>query len=123
MSLDDARGLLLRVFNREPGLILDVLQPNAHREDQPLQGVPRWCFCTNCREMPSDVENKCCGMTEATCISKLPHMSLYILDEHVLRLSRRLRNYIYALHDTQQMGMTTGNTAMLHIEIMSCGSV
>lgn len=54
--------------------------------------------------MPTDLEKKCCGMTQSTCVSVLPHMSLYILDEHVLRLSRRLRNDIYALRDTQEPG-------------------
>lgn len=90
----------LRVMNREPGLIFDVLQPPAHLEEQQLQDVPRWCTCTRCIEMPSDLENKCCGITEGTCVSMLPQMSLYILDEHILRLSRRLRNNIYAIHDT-----------------------
>lgn len=104
MDVDDTQTLLLRVMDREPGVIFDVLQPPVQGAEAPSEGVPRWCRCNRCRDMSTDIENKCCGMTEVTCISRLPHMSLYILDEHVLRLSRRLRNDIYALHDTQGPG-------------------
>uniref|UniRef100_A0A8D0DBT7 P2X purinoreceptor 7 intracellular domain-containing protein n=1 Tax=Sander lucioperca TaxID=283035 RepID=A0A8D0DBT7_SANLU len=101
MDADDAHRLVTRVMDREHGLIFDVLQPAAQGAEAPLQGVTKWCSCSRCREMGTDIENKCCGMMEATCISRLPHMSL---DEHVLRLARRLRNDIYALHDTQLPG-------------------
>ncbi|XDV31705.1 hypothetical protein PO909_002668 [Leuciscus waleckii] len=69
MNVAETQGLLLRVMNREPGLIFDVLQPPAHQEEQQLQDVPRWCSCTRCIEMPSDIEKKCCGMTDSTCVS------------------------------------------------------
>ncbi|XP_026120750.1 uncharacterized protein LOC113100091 [Carassius auratus] len=76
MDPDDARRLLVRVMDREPGLIFDVLQPAAQGTEIPLQCVPGWCSCSRCREMGTDLENKCCGMMEATCISRLPHMSM-----------------------------------------------
>ncbi|KAL7394960.1 hypothetical protein ABVT39_007775 [Epinephelus coioides] len=104
MSQDDATGLLQRVMDREPRLIFDVLQLAHQRPEAPVEGGPQWCRCTRCRLMPTDIQNKCCRMDEANCISRLPHMALFILDEHVLHLSRRLRNDIYALHDTQEPG-------------------
>ena len=122
----EAQGLLIRVMNREPGLIFDVLQPPAHQEEHQLPDVPRWCSCTRCIEMPSDIEKKCCGMTDSTCVSMLPHMSLYILDEQVLRLSRRLRNDIYAIHDTQEPGDDNREyryAAYRNFVLWQCGSL
>lgn len=86
----------VEVMDREPGLIFDVLQTSAHGEEEPLQDVLRWCYCTSW--------GKCHQMLKTSVVAwQRPHMSLYILDEHVLCLSRRLRNDI-CLHDTQEPG-------------------
>lgn len=45
-----------------------------------IPGVP-WCTCGNCREMPTDLEKKCCGKEPADCVSLLPDFSRYCLDE------------------------------------------
>uniref|UniRef100_A0A671M451 P2X purinoreceptor 7 intracellular domain-containing protein n=1 Tax=Sinocyclocheilus anshuiensis TaxID=1608454 RepID=A0A671M451_9TELE len=63
--------------------------------------------CTNLvclPEMPSDIERKCCGQLPDFCISILPHMDLYILEEGVLRLARRIWNDIRAVQDLPDLG-------------------
>ncbi|KAI8503620.1 hypothetical protein Bbelb_185910 [Branchiostoma belcheri] len=36
--------------------------------------VPPWCICSNCREMPTDLERKCCDQDARWCISRLPNI-------------------------------------------------
>uniref|UniRef100_A0A8C1JP44 P2X purinoreceptor 7 intracellular domain-containing protein n=1 Tax=Cyprinus carpio TaxID=7962 RepID=A0A8C1JP44_CYPCA len=92
-------GVLLRAAGRKHHVEeLQVQTPvkakgQEDHEEQQLQHGVQWCSCTRCIEMPTDLEKKCCGMTQSTCVN-----------EHVLRLSRRLRNDIYALRDTQEPG-------------------
>ncbi|XDV38112.1 hypothetical protein PO909_007585 [Leuciscus waleckii] len=85
------------------------------QKEQQLQDVLRWCSCTRCIEMPSDIEKKCCGMTDSTCVN-----------EQVLRLSRRLRNDIYAIHDTQEPGDDNREyryAAYRNFVLWQCGSL
>uniref|UniRef100_A0A8C6UJH8 P2X purinoreceptor 7 intracellular domain-containing protein n=1 Tax=Neogobius melanostomus TaxID=47308 RepID=A0A8C6UJH8_9GOBI len=65
---------------------------------------PDWCVCSRCREMPTDIEKKCCGQDPRDCISQLPQMELYILDEGGLRLTRRIWNDVLACEDQQEPG-------------------
>ncbi|KAK7933903.1 hypothetical protein WMY93_004799 [Mugilogobius chulae] len=90
---------------REPGLIFDIL---SHTPDPPPPGPPnpeqlRWCVCSNCKPMPTLLEQKCCGET-VNCISMLPHMDLYIVQVGVLRLARRVWNDLRAEMDAQELG-------------------
>ncbi|XP_057201426.1 uncharacterized protein LOC130561239, partial [Triplophysa rosa] len=48
-----------------------------------IPGLP-WCACGNCREMPTDLERKCCGKEPAHCVSLLPDFSRYCLDEGII---------------------------------------
>ena len=43
-----------------------VPQPSRQSIDQ--EPVPEWCKCMNCRTMPQEVENKCCG--RRNCVSQ-----------------------------------------------------
>lgn len=78
-------------------------QPRIHTPHPDL-GQPSWCVCQRCREMPTNIERKCCSQFPDTCVSSLPHMELYILDEGVLRLSRRIWNDISAIQDLPDPG-------------------
>uniref|UniRef100_A0A672N5V5 P2X purinoreceptor 7 intracellular domain-containing protein n=1 Tax=Sinocyclocheilus grahami TaxID=75366 RepID=A0A672N5V5_SINGR len=87
----------------DPSQMFDIMHLTA--SDAPpagpsLSGQPSWCVCANCREMPSDLERKCCGQQQQQhCISRLPHMGAYILQEGVLRLARRIWTDIRAVPD------------------------
>lgn len=68
-----------------------------------LPGVP-WCTCGNCRDMPTDRERKCCGQEPIYCISRLPHFSLYCLDEGNLRIHRQFREDLLVVRLAREPG-------------------
>uniref|UniRef100_A0A3Q2GM27 P2X purinoreceptor 7 intracellular domain-containing protein n=1 Tax=Cyprinodon variegatus TaxID=28743 RepID=A0A3Q2GM27_CYPVA len=65
---------------------------------------PSWCICQRCREMLTLVEKKCCNQQPEMCISRLPHMDLYILQKGVLRLARMMWNELRAVADLPDPG-------------------
>lgn len=107
LTLDEWRELGRGLFERQPGLIFDALMMHQRRHGGPpsagVQGVP-WCVCGNCREMPTDLERKCCGQQTANCISRLPSFSLYCLDASILRIHRNYREDITALGIAREPG-------------------
>lgn len=105
LSLQQCQDLLGRCLLRDPSLIFDIMA-TAPPSDPPGQGPnkPEWCVCMKCREMPTDVERKCCGQPPQHCISLLPHADIYILNEGVLRLARRIWNDIRAREDPPNPG-------------------
>ena len=52
----------------------DPQQPGPSDPQQPA-----WCICTKCKELPTDLERKCCGQLLDSCVSMLPHMDAYIM--------------------------------------------
>ncbi|KAI8490561.1 hypothetical protein Bbelb_318290 [Branchiostoma belcheri] len=61
--------------------------------------------CSNCREMPTDLERiSCCDMDARWCVSRLPEIDLYILQRGVLQLNRDTRNDLLALQEDQEPG-------------------
>uniref|UniRef100_A0A672NKW5 P2X purinoreceptor 7 intracellular domain-containing protein n=1 Tax=Sinocyclocheilus grahami TaxID=75366 RepID=A0A672NKW5_SINGR len=89
----DLRSREFLELKRSPEFGADSLRRYG---DMAVQSQPNWCVCQRCREMPSDIERKCFGQLPDFCISILPHMDLYILEEGVLRLARRIWNDIRA---------------------------
>uniref|UniRef100_A0A8C6NSQ6 P2X purinoreceptor 7 intracellular domain-containing protein n=1 Tax=Nothobranchius furzeri TaxID=105023 RepID=A0A8C6NSQ6_NOTFU len=65
---------------------------------------PSWCVCSHCRDMPTDLEKKCCQKPPQTCISTVPHMEESILQNGVLRLARTLWNEFRAVYDDPDPG-------------------
>lgn len=66
LSLDSMRIAMLNAFYQQPSFILRILEANNHPSnlhESPIQPSPQdilsWCRCTNCREMPSELENRC----------------------------------------------------------------
>lgn len=108
MSFEEAQALLNAIVVRAPGIIFDVLNiPNSNMTpDSQMGPVPEipWCSCGRCREMPTDVKSKCCRQVPERCVSMLPHMDQYIIEEGVLRLARMAWNDVFALSDTQGPG-------------------
>uniref|UniRef100_A0A667Y2V3 P2X purinoreceptor 7 intracellular domain-containing protein n=1 Tax=Myripristis murdjan TaxID=586833 RepID=A0A667Y2V3_9TELE len=84
----------------QPGLVFDALAMYQRRHGAPpfagVPGVP-WCTCGNCRDMPTDLERKCCGQDPNNCVSLLPHFSQYCLTEGFLRIHRQYREDITVL--------------------------
>ncbi|XP_065153424.1 P2X purinoceptor 7-like [Paramisgurnus dabryanus] len=104
LEADQRDGLLQLVLDRLPGLLFDLLALQDNPQIPPVTGHMHWCVCSNCRDMPTDIERLCCGQHPDSCISKLPHMDFYILDEGVLRLARAAWNDIFAVDDVQEPG-------------------
>jgi len=80
MSTEQLQETLLRVVELQPGVSMDIFKP---AEQQPggyhpaLGGsAPDWCMCGRCREMPTDIEKKCCQKQK--CISEPVVSIIYI---------------------------------------------
>ncbi|XP_038073011.1 P2X purinoceptor 7-like [Patiria miniata] len=97
LNLEEARDLLFQAAERNPGMLLDILMvhpPPPPVPDQPLE----WCTCTHCRQMPTDEECVCCGMSAENCIARHPvstahtHYTMMgqILDPMSIALQRAL---------------------------------
>ena len=102
-----SHNLLQLCLTRDPSLMFDLLTMSS--ADPPPSGPqvrdkPTWCICHNCREMPTDVERKCCGQQTHSCIAMLPHIEAYILQEGHLRLAIRIWNDVRALDDLPDPG-------------------
>ncbi|KAK9951847.1 hypothetical protein ABG768_017722 [Culter alburnus] len=97
--------LLQRCLTRDPSLLFDIMDTQGTAvAPTPVPGQPTWCMCLHCREMPTDIERKCCGQHPNDCISTLPIFDLYITDEGVLRLSQRIWNNIRDAQDAPDPG-------------------
>ena len=75
---DNVRSLLFKACERDPSFALEIVNESSTMvrrggfHPQPEDGVPSWCVCTKCREMPTDQEKVCCGQVQANCFSTLP---------------------------------------------------
>lgn len=108
LGLEQCWQLLQLCLLKDASLIFDILlvpESNpAAAPPPPVAGQPTWCVCQGCREMPTDLERKCCGQPPEYYIANLPYMDLYIIDEGVLRLSRRIWNYVSSTQDLPDPG-------------------
>uniref|UniRef100_A0A8C6SS73 P2X purinoreceptor 7 intracellular domain-containing protein n=1 Tax=Neogobius melanostomus TaxID=47308 RepID=A0A8C6SS73_9GOBI len=104
LNLEQCQDLLMRCLQREPGFLFDILAEENQADVPRAPHLPHWCVCGRCREMPTDIENKCCRQEPQHCISQLPHMDAYIIEEGGLRLARRLWNDIRAREDPPDPG-------------------
>ncbi|XP_038136202.1 P2X purinoceptor 7-like [Cyprinodon tularosa] len=93
LDLQQAREILRGALTRDPSLMFDL----AHRtsgppgpQPQPPAAQPTWCVCTNCKEMPTDIERKCCGEPADSCIAMMQHMDEFILLEGILYFAGRI---------------------------------
>ena len=83
MEAEKLRALVLKLVEREPGLVFDLCEEDAPPPPPPpgnLAAVPSWCRCGNCRRMPSDLEDKCCGCQPQNCVSKRDVSLFYFLN-------------------------------------------
>lgn len=69
MGLEELRQLCLKMAEKHPGLVNDILRPAPQQGGyHPQPGD--WCVCEKCREMSIDVEKVCC--MKERCITLLP---------------------------------------------------
>lgn len=74
---------------------LDYIKTTINRVTESQAEAPSanevpYCTCGNCREMPTEVENKCCGKIH--CLRERHLFSKYCLDVDYLRQSIRERS-------------------------------
>lgn len=91
----EVRQLLVRVLNRQPGLVFDLVEqpdpaaPGAAPPDPrpsgpgpappgPAPPKPAWCRCNNCHEMQTDLERLCCNCLPQNCTSERPVSTLSV---------------------------------------------
>ena len=106
LTLSEWRDLGRGLFERQPGLVFDALAMHQGRHGAPPPTGTQlpWCVCGNCKEMPTDLERRCCGQDPANCISRLPSLSLYCLDDGILRIQRNYREDITLLGRAREPG-------------------
>ncbi|XP_070407658.1 P2X purinoceptor 7-like [Nothobranchius furzeri] len=93
------------VLDRDPGVHFDLLALSGPpATTPPTSNQPSWCVCSHCRDMPTDLEKKCCQQPPQTCISTVPHMEEFILQNGVLRLARTFWNEFRAVYDDPDPG-------------------
>ncbi|XP_061170877.1 uncharacterized protein LOC133180348 [Saccostrea echinata] len=99
LNLEQCREMLVQIASRSASFILDIIEEAHPRPDPPppLPGVPSWCTCSRCREMPTQVERVCCGRSPEQCTTLLPDFHVLCLDEAVLALARLYREDVLAL--------------------------
>ena len=72
-----AKALILKMVEAEPGLVFDLLQgsnsgPSEPGPSGPSGPGPKWCKCVRCREMTRDIDKVCCECLPHNCISQRP---------------------------------------------------
>ena len=79
LNADQMRSCLDKVIAHLPGMINDIIDsmdpplvPGNPAPNPGPQGVPSWCSCHKCRNMPTAEEMVCCGHTPDACTSCLP---------------------------------------------------
>lgn len=104
MSEDEVRHLLFEILDAQPSLVFSKAAPAIpHGGYHPTNSEAiNWCTCSFCRDMPTEVEKLCCGMTPDTCISILPDFEALVLSEMVLAISRFYRNDMLSIHDVDE---------------------
>ncbi|CAM4569479.1 unnamed protein product [Leuciscus chuanchicus] len=100
MNLNECRQLLQRCLARDASLIFYLLpsfKGNLAAAPPPVAGQPPWCVCDACREMPTDLERKCCGQLPKTMMAATKSPRVHPSDmmeqasPHVLKIPENLQ--------------------------------
>ena len=82
MEAEKLRDIVLKLVDREPGLLFDLVEgvdDGNGGSPSPNTGSPSWCRCGNCREMPTELERKCCNCLPRNCVSQRDVSVCYVL--------------------------------------------
>ena len=84
LTRDNLNSLVLKLIDREPGLVFDLCIPEEGTHQPPCgSSAPSWCKCGNCQTMPSILESKCCGCLPQNCISTRDVCFIFYLSEQI----------------------------------------
>lgn len=75
LSIEECKDLIMKMIDNQPGLLFHLLEDGssgAGYHPKPSSNRPKWCSCDNCRPMPKQEEEICCGKVPQDCISNLP---------------------------------------------------
>nr|XP_022297957.1 P2X purinoceptor 7-like isoform X1 [Crassostrea virginica] len=99
LNLEQCQDILVQIATQSASVILDIMEQSnpSPEQPQPMPGVPAWCTCSRCRDMPTEEEKVCCGRSPEHCTTLLPDFHVLCLDEAVLALARLYREDVLAL--------------------------
>ncbi|XP_021373259.1 P2X purinoceptor 7-like [Mizuhopecten yessoensis] len=82
-----------------PSIIFDINDAPGMGGHHPPPGsvAPDWCSCGNCRDMPTEVERRCCRHTPELCTTLMPDFRVIVLHEAVLAVARLYRQDVLAI--------------------------
>ncbi|XP_062568754.1 P2X purinoceptor 7-like [Saccostrea cucullata] len=127
LNLEQCRDMLVHIASRSASLILDIVDqvhPRPAIPPQPsLPGVPSWCTCSRCREMPTLMERVSCGRCPEQCTTLLPDFHVLCLDEAVLALARLYREDVLALPTDEDYNRANRHSAYRQYILWSYGKL
>ncbi|XP_076084719.1 uncharacterized protein LOC143055455 [Mytilus galloprovincialis] len=125
LSEDQMKFAIMATYREQPSFLFRVLEavnqeftasettpePDPEPTPTPSVGIPTWCRCSNCREMPSEVEKRCCNQIPQNCHSTLHDFHNVVLDPLVLEVAMRYRNDMIAQPPDQDYNRSHRHTA------------
>ncbi|PIK57524.1 hypothetical protein BSL78_05588 [Apostichopus japonicus] len=98
LGREDLENVATDLLKRNPGAYEDyLLKENSsfQEESDHSPKSPGWCNCGRCKEMPQDVEKKCCRLQEG-CLSTSEVFLTVCINAHVLEVAMRATEDILA---------------------------
>lgn len=110
------KEILKEMFSVNPELVsyMTKVRSKASRSPDPSQeGMPAWCKCGRCQEMPTPEEQHCCQESVEECILLRSAVQIrkVVLNRCVLTVAVRERNILLALNDDETSNRTLRHAA------------
>ena len=74
MGIKPLRRLVLELLRRQLAAFAGIVSGEIVAGDvqPPQEGLPDWCHCGHCANMPTQEKNKCCAKVPRQCITTTP---------------------------------------------------